>query len=151
MKTVFMMIIMMLGFNAMAQYYHSDYPQQHQNRFRQDYGPNYTARWEDFGTNRVQKFINEEIVIHTYGQLVNEIVLGAIDNSVQINSARAYLSNGEVIELRQATGYIQENRRFRIQLDYSYSRSVERIVLNATSPNLVGARGQVSILVGYAY
>ena len=150
MKTVFMMVILTLGLSATAQFHdHTGFRQQ--NRYQQDFGPKYTARWENMGTNRVQKFINEEIVIRTYGQMVNEIVLGAVENSVQINSATAYLTNGEVIELRQATGYIHENRRFRVQLDYSYSRSVQKIVLNATSPNLVGSRGQVSILVGYAY
>ena len=150
MKTVLMIALMALGINATAINYNdasSDYEQ----NYSRDYGPRYTARWVNFGTNRVQKFINVDITIRTYGQLVNEIVLGAVDNSVQINSALAYLSNGQVIELRQATGYIGQNRRIRVRLDHANSRAVDRIVLNATSPNLIGSRGQISILVGYAY
>ncbi len=119
--------------------------------YGRDYGPNFTANWVDLGTSRINKILSQQVVFYTNGRLVNEIILGAVDNSVQISSALAYLTNGEVIELRQAMGYIDQNRRIRVKIDYSASRAVDRIVLTAVSPNLIGSRGQLSMVVGYAY
>lgn len=115
-----------------------------------DYGPGYTVRWQDFGMNRLPKFITQDVTIQVRGQLVNEIILRALDNQVEIQSALAYLTNGQVIDLRQVTGTIGNQNEVRVRLDYRYSLRVERIVFRATSSNLFGSRGQLSVILGLA-
>jgi hypothetical protein len=165
MKSVLSLVVLLVSISALSQQYGGgrynpgrgggDYRggghQQHPPAYGNDYGPNYTVRWEDFGANRVPKFAGEDVVIYTHGQFVNELRLTAVNNDVQITSALAYLSNGEVIELRQATGYFRQGRTARAVIDYRNSRTVDRIVLTATSPNLIGSRAQLSAVVGYAY
>lgn len=115
-----------------------------------DYGPNYTRQWRDYGTTRVPKLISQDVTIDVRGQLVNEIILRAVDNQVQIDSALAYLSNGQVIDMRQVTGTIGRQNEFRAQLDYRYSLRVDRLVFKATSSNLFGSRGQLKVILGLA-
>ena len=116
-----------------------------------DYGPGYTVRWQDFGLNRLPKIANQDVVIDVRGQYVNEILLRAVDNNVQVNSVLAYLSNGQVVDVRQATGNIYNRGEVRVQADYRGSLRVERIVINATSSNLIGSRASLSVILGLAY
>lgn len=119
--------------------------------YNNDYGPSYTARWQDYGLTKLPKVASQDINIDVRGQYVNEILLRAVDNTAQITSVLAYLSNGQVVDVRQATGNIGEGREIRAQLDYRASLRVERIVVKATSPNLFGSRAQVSVILGLAY
>lgn len=119
-------------------------------QYGNDYGPAYTVRWQDYGVTQIAKFVAQDVVIDVRGQYVNEILLRAIDNDVQIQSALAYLSNGQVIDIRQATGSVRPNQDFRTQIDYRGSVRAERIVLKATSSNLIGSRGQLSVILGLA-
>ena len=115
-----------------------------------EYGPNYTRQWRDYGTTQLPKLISQDVTINVNGQLVNEIILRAIKNQAQIESALAYLSNGQVIDLRQLTGTIGSQNEFRTQLDYRYSLRVDRLVFKATSSNLFGSRGQLKVILGLA-
>lgn len=116
-----------------------------------DYGPGYTVRWQDLGQNTLPKLVNIDVVLDVRGQYVNEILFRAIDNEVQINQVTAYLSNGQAIDVRQATGRIRQGGEIRAQLDYRFSYRVDRIVVNGTSSNLFGGRGSLSSILGLAY
>ncbi|MFZ3230697.1 MAG: hypothetical protein WA160_10870 [Pseudobdellovibrio sp.] len=126
-------------------------PPNYGNDYGNNYGPAYTIRWQDFGANLIPKLMAQDVVLDVRGQFVNEILLRASENSVQVNSVLAYLSNGQVIDIRQATGNIRDGGEFRAQLDYRSSLRVERIVINATSSNLFGSRGRLSVILGLAY
>jgi hypothetical protein len=119
-------------------------------QYGRDRGPRYTVRWQDYGLNRVPKLVSETITIRVGGMLVNEILFRAVDNKVQVDSAVAYLSNGQTIDLGQMTGTIREGRDARGSLDYYFSLRVERIVISATSANLIGSRGQLQVMLGLA-
>ena len=115
-----------------------------------DYGPGYTVRWQNFGTTKMPKFIEQDITLNVRGRYVNEIYLRATDNPVQITSVLVYLRNGQVFELRQLTGYLGKDQEIRDRLDWNYSIRAERIVIKATSPGLVGTRGNLNIQLGLA-
>lgn len=116
----------------------------------QDYGPAYTARWQDFGVTKMPKVIEQEINLDLRGQFVNEILLRSVDNSLSVTSVLVYLTNGQVIDLRQATGSIGGRGEIRTVLDYRASLRVNRIVVKATS-GLIGSRGSLNVVVGLAY
>jgi hypothetical protein len=119
--------------------------------YNYDYGPAYTARWQDYGVTQVPKLTTQDINIDVRGNYVNEILLRSASGDVQVSSVLAYLSNGQVVDVRQASGYISDRREVRVQLDYRGSLRVERIVVRAGSPNLIGGRGQLSVILGLAY
>jgi hypothetical protein len=77
------------------------------------YGPAITVRWLDMGTHKAQKLIDTNIHLNVHGQLVNEIYVTAQNNPVLVRSAVAYLSNGQVVELRNLLGNIHEHRPVR--------------------------------------
>lgn len=115
-----------------------------------DYGPAYTVRWQDFGTTKLAKLIEQDVSINVRGALVNEIVLRAVEAPVSISSVQVQMRNGQVINLRQATGTISEGREVRVRLDRNYSIRAERIVIVGTSAGLIGSRGQVQVILGLA-
>ena len=115
------------------------------------YGPAVTVRWLDMGTHRAQKLIDTNIHLNVRGQLVNEIYVTAQNNPVLVRSAVAYLSNGQIVELRNLLGNIHENRPVRTMLDYRNSLRVESIVLNVEAASLLGSRGSLNIQLGLAY
>lgn len=130
-------------------------PQYPGNGYAPDYGyglrgPQRTIRWADLGTNRVPKFVSEVQTIHVGGQLVNELLIRAIDNRVQIESVMAVLNNGQRIDLRFATGSIREGNELRTLVDRYYSLRIHRLEIRASSPNLIGSRGKFQTLVGFA-
>lgn len=114
------------------------------------YGPAITVRWQDMGTHKAQKLIDTNIHLNVYGQLVNEIYVTAQGNPVMVRSALAYLTNGQIVELRGLLGNIHEHRPIRAPLDYRNSLRVERIVLNIESGNLLGSRGSLNVQLGLA-
>lgn len=120
-------------------------------QYNNDYGPAYTVRWQDYGLTQLPKLVTQDVVIDVRGQYVNEILLRAVSSDVQIQSVLAYLSNGQVIDVRQATGSVRPNQDFRSQIDYRGSVRLERLVIKANSPNLIGSRGQLSVILGLAY
>ena len=114
------------------------------------YGPKRTLSWYDYGTNRIPKILSESTVINTDNRLVNEIVLRAMDNRINVQSVRAYTIDGRVIELRQLTGDLRGNMQKRASVDRYYSVRLERIEIVATSPNLIGSRGELQVFLGLA-
>ncbi len=114
------------------------------------YGPGRTRRWYDSGTNRIPKILSESTVIETNGRLVNEVVIRALGNRINVQSVVAVLIDGRRLDLWNLTGTIRENRQLRARLDRYYSVRVERLEIQATSPNLIGSRGSVQVLLGLA-
>lgn len=114
------------------------------------FGPQYTVRWDDRGAIRLPKFISESTTIYVGGRLVNEILVRSINNHIEIESATAYLTNGQVIDLRNIIGTLREGREIRTLVDAYYSLRIERIDIHASSPNLIGSRGQMQLILGLA-
>ncbi len=122
------------------------YPQYHE-----VYGHGYTVRWQDMGLNRAEKMVETNIHLNASGQFVNELLLTAQDNQVQIRSVRAHLSNGQVIDLYQAVVSLRRDQQLRIRLDNYYSLKINQITLRVISPNLLGSRGKLQVHLGLAY
>jgi hypothetical protein len=113
-------------------------------------GPQRTIRWMDLGTNRVPKLLSETMSVHVGGRLVNEILIRAIDNRVGIESVTALLSNGQLVELRNFRSSIRGGSELRALVDPYYSLRIQRLDIRATSPNLIGSRGQFQLFLGTA-
>jgi hypothetical protein len=126
------------------------YPQRPPPGYNDVYGPARTVRWYDVGSHRADKFLDRDVVIDVNGALVNELYLVASNNRVAINSAVAYLMDGQVVDLRGVVGEIRDGQQVRSQLDYRFSLRVRQIVLNIESPNLIGSRGNLNIHLGLA-
>lgn len=120
-------------------------------RYNDVYGPANTVRWQDMGETRTDKFIDTNIYLNASGQFVNELYLVALENHVQIKSAEARLTNGQVVSLPQLAVTIGRNQQLRIRLDSYYSLRVDQIILITTSPNLFGARGKLQTHLGLAF
>ena len=114
------------------------------------YGPRRTVRWLDYGTNRMPKILSESLVIYVEGRLVNEVILRAIDNRVNVQSVVVTLIDGQRFQLRNVTGILRQNRVFRSVINPYNSLRVERIEIQATSPNLIGSRGELQTTLGLA-
>ncbi len=114
------------------------------------YGPARTARWLDMGSFRAEKILLKNIRINAGGQYVNEILIDVIDNNVQIDSAVAYLTNGQIVNLQSVTGVTRKGRRIVARLDYRNSLRVDRIEMNIETAGLFGPRGNIKILLGVA-
>lgn len=108
-----------------------------------------TYRWADMGTYKLPKAVAQEIVIDVRGDYVNEITLRATGR-VEITSAYAQLSDGRTINLNNLTGTVREGRDVRGSLDYRQAVRVERLYITGTSPDLIGSRGTLQVLLGLA-
>ncbi|OFZ31521.1 MAG: hypothetical protein A2622_02760 [Bdellovibrionales bacterium RIFCSPHIGHO2_01_FULL_40_29] len=113
-------------------------------------GPQYTTHWDDLGVNRLPKLVSEIQTIYVGGRLVNEILIRAIDNRVDVESVLAYLANGQVVQLYHITGSIKSGREIRGFVDSRYSLRIDRLEIRAMSSNLVGSRAQMQVALGLA-
>lgn len=114
------------------------------------YGPGRTVRWQDMGTFKAIKVIETQVRLDVRGRFVNEIFVAAESNSVEIKSALAYLTNGQVIEVRQLLGSVRKNQQYRVLLDYRNSLRLDRIEMVIES-GLFGSSGKLNIQLGLAY
>lgn len=114
------------------------------------YGPGRTVRWHDMGQFKAIKVIETKVRLDARGNFVNEIYVKAESNSVDIKSALAYLTNGQVVELRQLLGTVRKNEQYRSLLDYRNSLRVDRIELVIQS-GLFGGSGKLNVQLGLAY
>ncbi len=115
-----------------------------------DVGPQQTLRWQDNGVTTIPKFLSQAVTVYVGGQLTNEVLVRALNNQLQIDSALAYLQDGQVVDLRNLTGTIREGQEVRSLVDYRFSLRVSRIEIRATSSNLIGSRAQMQVIVGLA-
>ena len=115
------------------------------------YGPPRTVRWQDLGAYQAEKFIDMNLSVDVRDQFVNEIFVAAENNHVEVKQVMAYLSNGQVVEMRNMVGTIQRGRQYRVLLDYRNSLRLQRLVFTIRSPNLAGSRGMFLAQLGLAY
>src|SRR3989344_2588441 len=120
-------------------------------RYNDVFGPAHTVRWQDMGVTRTEKLIETNIFLNGGGQFVNELYLVALENHVQIKSAQARLTNGQVVNLPQLAVMIGRDQQLRMRLDSYYSLKVDQIILTVISPNLFGARGKLQTHLGLAF
>ncbi len=113
-------------------------------------GPKYTSRWIVLGEVQAPKIISDRVELQVGGRLVNEILIRALKNPVEIKEASAVLVDGQRVNLYRATGTLREGGIRRIDLDYYYSLRVDYIELEVTSPALFGSRGVLVTHVGLA-
>ena len=116
-----------------------------------DYGQGRTVRWYQAGTLRLPKLLQQDFTVNLNGAYVTEIDLSAMDNSVNIGSIEIQLSNGQILNANRATGTLRQGQRFGFRLDRYYSLPVDRIIIRASSPNLIGSRASLTMNVGLAY
>ena len=114
------------------------------------YGPGRTVRWADMGTFKAIKVIETQVRLDVRGNFVNEIYVRAESNNVEIKSALAYLTNGQVYEVRQLLGNVRRDEQYRILLDYRNSLRLDRIELVIQS-GLFGGSGKLNVQLGLAY
>jgi hypothetical protein len=114
------------------------------------YGPKRTLRWYDYGTNQIPKILSENTVVYLDRRLVNEVILRAIDNRIRVQSVMAYAVDGQVFEIGSLAGSLRDNMQKRSSVDRFYSVRLDRIEIRATSPNLIGSRGELQVFVGLA-
>lgn len=110
-----------------------------------------TARWVDYGEFKAYKLFEREVVINLHGQDVNEISLFAKNSMIEINSAYAYLTNGEVINLIPAIGtYVAEGFTVRSQLVNARPLAIKKIVLTIQAADFkVIHHGKLRVSVGF--
>jgi hypothetical protein len=113
-------------------------------------GPQRTVAWDDRGVNHIPKLLSESMTIHVGGRLVNELLIRALGNRVQIESISARLVDGRYIDLSQFRGTMHDNTERRSTIDRYNSLRVDHIEIRATSPNLFGSRGKMQIVLGLA-
>lgn len=113
-------------------------------------GPQRTVAWDDRGVNHIPKVLSESMTIHVGGRLVNELLIRALGNRVQIESISARLVDGRYIDLSQFRGTMHDNTERRSTVDRYNSLRIDRIEIRATSPNLFGSRGKMQIVLGLA-
>ena len=116
-----------------------------------DYGQGRTVRWYQAGTIRLPKLLEQEFTVNMNGAYVTEVYFTAIDNNVNISSILVELSNGQTINANRATGTLRQGQRFGFRLDRYYSLPVDRIIIRASSPNLIGSRSSLAVNVGLGY
>lgn len=114
------------------------------------YGPGRTVRWHDMGVFKAIKVIETQVRLDTRGQFVNEIYVRAESNNVEIKSALAYLTNGQVYEVRQLLGNVRKGEQYRVLLDYRNSLRLDRVELVIQS-GLFGGSGKLNVQLGLAY
>lgn len=119
-------------------------------RFDGLYGPARTVSWIDQGVHRAPKLIEKNLDFNLYGQYVNEVIFRALENEISIERAYVRLVNGQVVELPQARTMIRKNNEARIYVDGRYSLAIQSLHLVMSSPDLIGSRGQLQVLVGIA-
>lgn len=113
-------------------------------------GPQRTIRWDDRGVNHVPKLLSESMTFYVGGRLVNELLIRALGNRVQIESITARLSDGRYIDLYQFRGTLHDNSEIRRNIDSYSSLRVDQLEIRATSPNLFGSRGKMQVIFGLA-
>lgn len=119
-------------------------------RFDGLYGPARTVSWIDQGVHRAPKLIEKNLDFNLYGQYVNEVIFRALGNEISIERAYVRLVNGQVVELHQARTMIRKNNEARLYVDDRYSLAIQSLHLVMSSPDLIGSRGQLQVLVGIA-
>lgn len=115
------------------------------------YGPARTVRWDYVGAFRTEKFLETRVDINVRDQFVNEVMVAAEDNDVEVVDAVAYLSNGQAFQLRNMIGVIQRGRQYQVQLDWRNSLRLSRLSYTIKSPNLIGSRATLHLQLGLAY
>jgi hypothetical protein len=97
---------------------------------------------------KVQKFIETTETINVRVDRVNAIRVSASRNDVEIIEARALLENGNEVYMDRLTGELGEDRSKTHVFPAIRGRRVERIVIRATSRQLIGSRGELAVSVG---
>lgn len=113
-------------------------------------GPKYTSRWIVLGEVQAPKIISDRVELQVGGRLVNEVLIRALKNPVEIKEASAVLVDGQRVDLYRATGTLREGGIRRIDLDYYYSLRVDHLEFVVTSPAIIGSRGVLVTHVGLA-
>lgn len=115
-----------------------------------DYGPGYTSYWQEIGTIKAPKVVQEDVNIDARHSYVNEIGIRVSNAPLAIHGAWAYLSSGGMIELRHLVGEYRQGFGMGARLDGYYSLRLSRIVLRVSSPQIIGPSAKAQIHLGIA-
>ncbi len=112
-----------------------------------------TVRWVDYGEYTVSRLYKRIITIDLNGQSVNQINLRAENAPVEIISALAYLSNGEIVDISPVgSRVLAEGYQMRATMGHARSMSVQKIVLkvSATSYRFITSMTKLGVAIGFA-
>ena len=115
------------------------------------YGPARTVRWDYVGAFQTEKFFEIDVNIEARDQFVNEVMVAAQDNDVEVVDAIGYLSNGQSFRINNMIGTIPRGRQYQVQLDWRNSLRLSRIVYRISTSNMIGPRGTFYVQLGLAY
>ncbi|MDG0818165.1 hypothetical protein [Bdellovibrio svalbardensis] len=114
-----------------------------------DYINGQTAAWKNAGVFTVSKGLIESYEINLDGTRgVTEVRLAAKNAAVRITKAYAITASGQYLELPSLQGDVGAQGVKSVRLDSRYAIRLQRLVIEATSPQLIGSRGQLEVVVG---
>jgi len=105
--------------------------------------------FQSFGSKKVDKFIVDTDSFYVNEYDVEAIRISAKGSNLEIESVRVFLDNGRVLDMGEFRGYLREGSQI---THYFRTRragvNIDKVVINATSTNLIGSRGEVQLELG---
>ena len=102
----------------------------------------------ELGTDKADKVIEDRESFSANQHNVGEIIIQGRDEVVDIREVVVVFGNGDHQRMWELEGYVRDCESRRAQL-YGL-RNVQRVIVTATSPNLIGSRGKYAVLLGVA-
>lgn len=128
---------------------HDPRPRQPQRPQHGDYVQGQTMVWENAGVFTAPKGVAQPIELNfaTHRGVV-EVRLATRGASVRITRAYAITASGEHLELESLRGSIGKRGQRLVRLNPQFAVRLSKLVLEITSPNLIGSRGQLEVVAG---
>jgi hypothetical protein len=107
-------------------------------------GPFFTS----FGEKKVDKFIVDTDTFYVNEYDVEAIRISAKDASLEVEAVHVHFDNGRVLTVREFTGYLREGSERTHYFRTRHGANIDKVVVHATSSNLIGSRGKVVLELG---
>ena len=102
----------------------------------------------EIGTDKADKVIADRESFRANQGNVSQIILEGRNEVVDIKEVVVVFGNGEHRQMYELTGYLRDGESRRAQL-YNL-RNVQKVIVTATSPQLIGSRGKYAVKLGIA-
>lgn len=107
--------------------------------------PGYGLDYINLGVFTADKFLNDTEIANADARGVVEVRLTGMDSTVEVRDVVVRYRNGQQVRLGHLTGPLYEGQRKRARIRQG---SVDSVRVTATSPNLIGSRGEYRIELG---
>lgn len=126
-----------------------DRPHYPDNGQSQDYVRGSTVVWENKGVYRAPKALVQEIQISFDSYRgVSDVRLAATKAPVRIVRAHAITMSGQYLDLRHLEATVGEDSHRLLRLNDRFAVRLQKLVLEVTSPDLIGSQGRLEVVVG---